>query len=707
MRNRTGVVIFFLCMLLSSFAMSYDRGELVDAKYSTRTPQKTIVSLLAFLQDDRFDPAIASATIAGDYTKGEKIGYALKIKQIIDKKEAEVDLSEIPDKRLYKDKTSKERIYILFEDFPDLYLERINSNWLFSEHSIDNLPEIHKQLFPIVAPVPEFDFEELWEEVDSLGKDSVVTKVKKKTVVKRAPVVKTEKEMSDFYDKFDLSSPYETVRSHLIFLQDFNYKPELAAKTLNAPSRDENEKIALAIKLKQIYDGRGKYIDLASISRDPNFADSLGRMRKYIVEPSIPEIYLEKKGDDWVYSEASVEKIGSLYERTYPIVGASATFKYREILQKYFPEKSGMIFGQPIWKFMGLILLLVGIFITNALLVFLSRQVISLFNKDEAYQKVVIAIISQFYLILAVYFSNIVLQIINFTIEVYRYIIEVRDVLLVVLITVFLFKIIDLLAFHTLQGEDDSKRFFKARKSVMPFFSMTGKILITLVSVSYTLQMLGVDVSTLLAGISIGGLALALAAQDTLKNFFGSIMILMDSPFRVGDFISADKDGIKGSVEKIGLRSTLIRTVNDSVISVPNSSLANSQVDNLGRRNYRRLKFYLPLEFGQEMTNIHDLKRGIESVIIDHPKLRDDRYYCNLYDLTPYSVRMIVIAYVKGSYAEEMETRHEVLSQILLKASEMNVKVATLPKGFVPDEPAKATAGGGGLGSNDSGSLVF
>jgi MscS family membrane protein len=107
---------------------------------------------------------------------------------------------------------------------------------------------------------------------------------------------------------------------------------------------------------------------------------------------------------------------------------------------------------------------------------------------------------------------------------------------------------------------------------------------------------MGLPLSTLLAGAGVGGFAVALAAQDTLKNVFGSIMIFLDKPYRVGERIRVA--GHYGTVEEIGLRSTKMRLLTGHVTTIPNEKMAASDIENIGRRPYIRrvTDIYLPLD---------------------------------------------------------------------------------------------------------------
>lgn len=115
-----------------------------------------------------------------------------------------------------------------------------------------------------------------------------------------------------------------------------------------------------------------------------------------------------------------------------------------------------------------------------------------------------------------------------------------------------------------------------------PFVSKTLKVLVVVVGVLIILQNFGVNVTALLAGLGIGGVALAFAAQDTVSNLFGTITILLDRPFKLGDWIKVGD--IEGTVEELGFRSTRIRTFYNSLITLPNSFMAKERIDNMTAR---------------------------------------------------------------------------------------------------------------------------
>ncbi|MEQ8575760.1 MAG: mechanosensitive ion channel family protein, partial [Fulvivirga sp.] len=106
--------------------------------------------------------------------------------------------------------------------------------------------------------------------------------------------------------EYNLSSPYETVLTHLKYLQTDNYYPSISSKALN-PADQNNERLSkLAVKLKQIFDGNGIYIELEDIPREANFLDSVSNKRRYIISAKLPDIYVEKVGNRWLYSTKTV-----------------------------------------------------------------------------------------------------------------------------------------------------------------------------------------------------------------------------------------------------------------------------------------------------------------------------------------------------------------------------------------------------------------
>jgi MscS family membrane protein len=136
----------------------------------------------------------------------------------------------------------------------------------------------------------------------------------------------------------------------------------------------------------------------------------------------------------------------------------------------------------------------------------------------------------------------------------------------------------------------------KTDDQLIPFVKELVKIVTYIIAVFVMLGLVfKINVLTLIAGLGIGGIAVALAAKDSLENLFGSFTIFIDKPFVVGDLVKID--GIEGNIEKVGFRSTQIRSVNMSIITLPNKKMIDGALENLTLRNFRRIKFSIGLSY--------------------------------------------------------------------------------------------------------------
>ena len=145
------------------------------------------------------------------------------------------------------------------------------------------------------------------------------------------------------------------------------------------------------------------------------------------------------------------------------------------------------------------------------------------------------------------------------------------------------------------------------------------RIFIVLIGLMAILYNFGINVTAFFASLGIGGLALALAAKDTAANLFGSIALLIDRSVKVGEWIKVD--GIEGIVEDIGMRTTKIRTFEKSVIAIPNSIVANSQIENFSRRGIRRIKLFVGLTYDTPRATIEAVLEDLRAMLRTHPDI--------------------------------------------------------------------------------------
>ena len=210
---------------------------------------------------------------------------------------------------------------------------------------------------------------------------------------------------------------------------------------------------------------------------------------------------------------------------------------------------------------------------------------------------------------------------------------------------------------------------------LVPLLNKTLKIFVVLFGTLIAAQSVGINVMSLLAGLGIGGLAFALAAKDTVANFFGSLMILFDKPFQVGDWIITG--GQEGTVEEIGFRSTRIRTFYNSVISVPNSVLMNANIDNMGRREFRRFTTHLGITYDTPPEKIEAFMEGIKNIIKANPTTRKDYFHVVFNNYGPDSLLIMVYLFFKvPDWSAELVERNNILLEIYRMADEMSVEFA-------------------------------
>lgn len=258
---------------------------------------------------------------------------------------------------------------------------------------------------------------------------------------------------------------------------------------------------------------------------------------------------------------------------------------------------------------------------------------------------------------------------------------EVTNILLIVLVVVTavtavlaFFRVIDLFGGYFLRRAKRSNRRFD--DLLIPLAASTVKIVALLATILATIAALSGELpSTLIGGLGIGGIAIALASQETLSNFIGSLTLLFDRPFEVGDWIIVD--AIEGEVESLGFRSTRIRTGPNSQITLPNSKLVATSVDNLGRRKYRRYLSKLGLEYGTPPERIEAFCEGIRELVRRHPHTRKDFYAAYFNDFGPSSLDVIVVVFFEApDWVTELRERHRLLADILRLADEVGVAFA-------------------------------
>ena len=217
------------------------------------------------------------------------------------------------------------------------------------------------------------------------------------------------------------------------------------------------------------------------------------------------------------------------------------------------------------------------------------------------------------------------------------------------------------------QLDGTEKTLISALQSVLRFA-------IIFVGAVFVADSMGFDLTSLIAGLGISGLALALAAKDSISNFFGAITVLLDRPFKFGDWIIVG--GAEGEVIEINLRTTLIRTSADTIITMPNANLVNTPVENVGKRRWRRWQTQLHLDINADGEAVDTFCQRVLKAIEEHPKtLKEEASFCQVSMISATSLDVDLNLYwdVSGG-VEERQERAKLIIQIKNIAEDLGIE---------------------------------
>ncbi len=235
------------------------------------------------------------------------------------------------------------------------------------------------------------------------------------------------------------------------------------------------------------------------------------------------------------------------------------------------------------------------------------------------------------------------------------------------------FRLVDAAAdyWREIAVETDSK----LDDQLVPLARTAGRIFVGAIGMVFVLQNLNINITSLIAGLGLGGLAVALAAQDTLKNLLGGATILADKPFQVGDWVIVGD--LEGTVEEIGFRSTRIRTFADSLITVPNARMTDTAVNNMGQRTWRRYYTTVGIAYHTDPDRIQAFVEGIRAIVRSNANMRHDYYIVELHSFGDSSLNIMVYTFIgAANWNEELRTRHVFNLDIIRLANELQVEFA-------------------------------
>lgn len=467
----------------------------------------------------------------------------------------------------------------------------------------------------------------------------------------------------------DLQTPRSAVRTHMENLQPDDYHPQKAAKAFYTTDSAEARKAA--IKLKQILDAKGLYVYYTRIPAQPDYRDTLTRSSTYVLFNEFPEIYLKRYDGKWYYAKRTLAAIPELHAAVFP-AGVDQLVALMPKGTKYH------FLGIALWQYAGLgIIALLSIVLYKVSRWLLNKVIHRLLMRslgDRDATKYEMAISRSLSWLIILFVVNLTLPALQLPVNFSYYFFLLLKIIIPFLVAFIIFRSLDILGVY--MGWVAAKTETTLDDQLVPLIRKTLKVVTLVIGGLFVLQNLNFNITAILAGLSIGGLAFALAAQETIKNVFGSIMIFVDRPFQVGDYVQVQQNVI-GVVEEVGLRSTRVRTFERSVVSVPNGRLADMVIDNMQERFQRQFYTTVAITYDTPPDLVRTFVDGIRAIVAEHPYTDNNVYYVRFYQLADYSLNIIIWCYFQTYYWEtELKCREEVLLSIMRLADEMSVRFA-------------------------------
>ncbi|MGD0443001.1 MAG: mechanosensitive ion channel family protein [Edaphobacter sp.] len=449
-------------------------------------------------------------------------------------------------------------------------------------------------------------------------------------------------------DPLGRTTPYGCVLGFLRAAESKDY--ERAIQYLDG-KHSPQEAEALAIQLKYLLD-QGLSTSIDKLSREPagNIEDKLRYTRELVGTVTLPEgdfnIYLDliKRTKDlsiWLFSQETLHQVPEAYQGI-----------HKTDYAKFFPAWASKIdiFSVPLWRWGMILLSLLVIFVLTSLLnrviLWLLRKALSHRLPGDVEGSVLTLKAPIFFLTLAILWAAAGGYAIT---ALSRHYWRSFAVFLVWLGSGWL-----LIAINNIVASFVRHRYLlRGRVERATFIGLIGRIsniLVALVVLIGLLTRAGVNVSALLTGLGIGGVAIALAAQKTLADLFGGLSIIMRGAVRVGDFCQIDK--VIGTVEDIGISSLSLRTLDRSLVSIPNSKVAEVNLENFSFRDQFWLHQIFTLRFDTPQDVIKIVLDRIGEILRSHSEIEEKTARVRLINLTAAGPQIEIFAYFRRPGAD-------------------------------------------------------
>ncbi len=488
------------------------------------------------------------------------------------------------------------------------------------------------------------------------------------------PVFKSARDSLNFYftamRKVKKEGPEEAIRA-----LDMSRFEKAVKKDIGA------ERIAM---LKSVLD-RYKFIDLVEVPNDPKGPPYvvLNHQKGRIVIERIKQP--DSNIESWLFSAQTVDDLPKLYDefKNKPIVKGVSTnvdvpfsVRLRDYMKQNFPGLMSKSLFLENWQWIGMFcIIFLGLGISRLVTNILRKSITLIFKREDL--SIDTGIESRF------------LKPISITLTSWSWWIGLTtlglpgNARLFLLVTVKVitaisgiwagYRLMDLVG-NYLQAKAELTE-NKFDDLLVPLVTRTLKVLAIAIGLVFIADIFALDIDKILAGLGIGGLAFALAAKDTISNIFGSLTILIDRPFQIGDWVTIG--AADGTVESVGVRSTRIRTFYNSLISIPNSQLITATIDNWGARKFRRITCKIGVTYDTPPDKIDAFCEGIREIIRKHPYSRKDYFHVYLNEFANSSLNILLYCFVQTpDWSTELREKHRLFNDIIRLAKQLGVEFA-------------------------------
>ena len=464
-------------------------------------------------------------------------------------------------------------------------------------------------------------------------------------------------------DEFGRGSPRGTVNGYLEACREGDYKK--ASNYLDL-RRIPGGGPTLARKLRTVL-SRTLWVDVETLSQDhkgtandglPSYRDRLGTID--ITEGKV-DILLQRvpRGDGvsiWKIAGVTVSQVPDLY----------AEFGYG-VLERFLPKFFFDIqfLDIALWQWIGLLVLVLLAAVTSWLLAVVVVRTIGALvarTKTSIDDRLFEVSVSPIRLAIAVLIFRTGLVPLGLGVETMALLSAIFSAFLIVAVTWLLIRVTDVLS--SIAEEQLVERGQMSTTVLVPPGRKAVKVIILLFALVAILSNFGFNVAALLASLGVGGIAVALAAQKTIENLFGGITLYADRPVRVGDFCRfGDK---MGTVEEIGIRSTRVRTLDHTVITIPNATFSNIEIDNITARERIRLRAIITVRYETSPDQLRYILVEIRKLLYSHERVIPDTPRVRFINFGAYSLDIEVLAYVNTTdWSEFLGIREDIFLRIM------------------------------------------